>query len=180
MMKKIIAQPALATAALIALLTTVPGSNASATSSSQGDYNLRGHPNSVTVIDQETTSSNFVGRVLQSVLNTSEGHEDLDIHYPLFLTGNERAKEDYNYDDVLWSFTITKESSNILRQPPSRRLAEAAHGEDAAHGEEGDHGDAHDMVVHVTYENIYAILVFLICATALGIITSKLGMVSSY
>ena len=53
----------------------------------------------------------------------------------------------------------------------------------------GDHGDsnvdshtadthdaAHDMVVHVTYEDIYAILVFLIVAMAMGIITSKLGM----
>ena len=40
-------------------------------------------------------------------------------------------------------------------------------------------GDAHDMVVEVTYEHIYAILVFLIAATALGIFTSKLGMVSA-
>lgn len=50
---------------------------------------------------------------------------------------------------------------------------------DALHAteEEGGHDDdAHSMVVHVTYENIYAILVFLIAATALGIVTSKLGM----
>ena len=62
-----------------------------------------------------------------------------------------------------------------MRQPPGRKLAEAAYGEG-----EGGHGDSHgnDMVVHVTYENIYAILVFLITATAMGIFTSKLGMVS--
>jgi hypothetical protein len=58
--------------------------------------------------------------------------------------------------------------------------ADATHAEDTTHeGDEGDHGDAHDYVVHVTYENIYAILVFLIAATALGIVTSKLGMVSA-
>ena len=60
-----------------------------------------------------------------------------------------------------------------LASTPRRKLAEGSHEDDGA-----DHGDAHDMVVHVTYEHIYAIFVFLITATALGIFTSKLGMVS--
>jgi len=38
------------------------------------------------------------------------------------------------------------------------------------------HDDIHEMVVHVTYEDIYAIIVFLIDATAMGILTAKLGM----
>lgn len=32
------------------------------------------------------------------------------------------------------------------------------------------------MIVHVTFEDIYAILLFLVLATALGIFASKLGM----
>ena len=105
------------------------------------------------------------------------------------LTDQEASTEDdYDIRDVLLSFIIRNPRSDVLRQPAgrNRKLAEAAHAEatthaeneDEADGHEGDHGDAHDMVVHVTYEHIYAILVFLITATALGIVTSKLGMVS--
>eukprot|EP00984_Skeletonema_dohrnii_P031300 scaffold23608_cov72-Skeletonema_dohrnii-CCMP3373.AAC.2 len=166
-----------AAAALSSILVLVPGSHASATISSDNDNNLRGRPVGATLIDQEATPSSSFGRVLQNILNTSEEqyNEDLDAHYPLFLTNNERTKEDYHVDDVLFSFTLTAPKSNIMRQPPGRKLAEAAHADDAAHGEGGE-GDAHDMVVHVTYENIYAILVFLLTATAFGIVTSKLGM----
>ena len=174
-----------AASALSSLLVLVPGSHAASTVSSDNDSNnLRGRPVGATLIDQEATPSSSFGRVLQNILNTSEEqyNEDLDAHYPLFLTNNERTKEDYHVDDVLFSFTLTAPKSIIMRQPPGRKLAEAAladaaHGEDAAH-EEGE-GDAHDMVVHVTYENIYAILVFLLTATAFGIVTSKLGMVSA-
>jgi len=49
---------------------------------------------------------------------------------------------------------------------------------DESHGDgHGDgHDDAHSMVVHVTYEDIYAILIFLLVATVAGVISSKLGM----
>ena len=154
-------------------------------SSDNDNKNLRGRPIGVTLIGQAATleddgnsgpSSTFgPGRVLQNMLNSSEKQfkEDLDVHYPLFLTTNEPEKDDYHANDILFSFTLTAPSSNILRQPPSRKLGEAA----AAEGDE-DHGDGHDLVVHVTYEQIYAIMVFLVTATALGIVTSKLGMVS--
>ena len=107
-------------------------------------------------------------------------NKDFDSHYPLFLTANERTRDDYDYNEVLLSFTITKDNSNILRHPPrrKRKLAEASHAHDESHDNEGDH-DAHDLVVHVTYESIYAILVFLVTATAFGIITSMIGMVSA-
>jgi len=186
MLMRSTASSALATAAaLSSLLVLIPGSHAAATISSDNDNNnLRGRPVGATLIDQEATPSSSFGRVLQNILNTSEEqyNEDLDAHYPLFLTNNELTKDNYHVDDVLFSFTLTAPKSNIMRQPPGRKLAEAAladdaHAEDAAH-EEGE-GDAHDMVVHVTYENIYAILVFLLTATAFGIITSKLGMVSA-
>jgi len=190
MMKRSTARSALAAAAaLSSLLVLVPGSHAAATLSSDNDNNnLRGRPVGVSFssIDQaqEATPSSSFGRVLQNILNTSEEqyNEDLDAHYPLFLTNNERTEDDYDINDVLLSFTIRNPSSDVMRQPPGRKLAEAAvadaaHAEDAAHGE--GEGDAHDMVVHVTYENIYAILVFLITATAFGIVTSKLGMVSA-
>ena len=176
-----------AAAALSSILVLVPGSHASSTVSSDNDNNnLRGRPIGVSFssIDQEATPSSSFGRVLQNILNTSEEqyNEDLDAHYPLFLTNNERTEDDYDINDVLLSFTIRNPSSDVMRQPPGRKLAEAAladdaHAEDAAHGE--GEGDAHDMVVHVTYENIYAILVFLLTATAFGIVTSKLGMVSA-
>eukprot|EP00985_Skeletonema_marinoi_P005509 scaffold2388_cov201-Skeletonema_marinoi.AAC.7 len=185
MMMRSTARSALAAAAaLSSILVLVPGSHASATVSSDNDNNnLRGRPIGVSFssIDQEATPSSSFGRVLQNILNTSEDqhNEDLDAHYPLFLTNNERTEDDYDINDVLLSFTIRNPSSDVMRQPPGRKLAEAAladdaHAEDAAHGEGG--GDAHDMVVHVTYENIYAILVFLLTATAFGIVTSKLGM----
>ncbi len=104
------------------------------------------------------------------------------------LTDQEASTEDdYDIRDVLLSFIIRNPRSDVLHQPAgrNRKLAEAAHAEgtthaeneDEADGHEGDH-DAQDMVVHVTYEQIYEILVFLITATALGIVTSKLGMVS--
>eukprot|EP00984_Skeletonema_dohrnii_P031808 scaffold24806_cov72-Skeletonema_dohrnii-CCMP3373.AAC.3 len=183
MMMRSTARSALAAAAALSfILVLVPGSHASATvvSSGNDNNNLRGRPVGVSFssIGQEATPSSSFGRVLQNVLNTSEEqyNEDLDAHYPLFLTNNERTEDDYDINDVLLSFTIRNPSSDVMRQPPGRKLAEAALA-DAAHGEgEGDHGDAHDMVVHVTYENIYAILVFLITATAFGIVTSKLGM----
>mmetsp|Transcript_12655 Transcript_12655/g.25292 ORF Transcript_12655/g.25292 Transcript_12655/m.25292 type:complete len:967 (+) Transcript_12655:195-3095(+) len=185
MMMRSTARSALAAAAaLSSLLVLVPGSHAASTVSSDNDSNnLRGRPVGVSFssIDQEATPSSSFGRVLQNILNTSEEqyNEDLDAHYPLYLTNNERTEDDYDINDVLLSFTIRNPSSDVMRQPPGRKLAEAAladdaHAEDAAH-EEGE-GDAHDMVVHVTYENIYAILVFLLTATAFGIVTSKLGM----
>eukprot|EP00578_Thalassiosira_sp_NH16_P024234 CAMPEP_0181102102 /NCGR_PEP_ID=MMETSP1071-20121207/14128_1 /TAXON_ID=35127 /ORGANISM="Thalassiosira sp., Strain NH16" /LENGTH=971 /DNA_ID=CAMNT_0023185037 /DNA_START=77 /DNA_END=2992 /DNA_ORIENTATION=- len=52
--------------------------------------------------------------------------------------------------------------------------AETTHSD--SHGDDGAHSDAHEMVVHVTYADIYAILLFLIIATAAGIFTAKLGM----
>ena len=176
-----------AAAALASLLLLVPRSLATAAMSSDHDNkNLRGRPIGVTLTDQAATledsgnsdgpSSTFgFGRVLQNMLNSSEKQfkEDLDVHYPLFLTSNEPEKDDYHVNDILFSFTLTAPSSNVLRQPPSRKLGEAA----TAEGDE-EHGDGHDLVVHVTYEQIYAIMVFLITATALGIVTSKLGMVS--
>ena len=179
-----------AAAAMASLLLLVPRNlAAAATMSSDNDNkNLRGRPIGVTLIDQAATledggnsdgpSSTFgfgFGRVLQNMLNSSDKQftEDLDVHYPLFLTSNEPEKDDYHVNDILFSFTLTAPSSNVLRQPPSRKLGEAA----TAEGDE-EHGDGHDLVVHVTYEQIYAIMVFLITATALGIVTSKLGMVS--
>jgi len=129
--------------------------------SDNDNNNLRGRPVGVSFssIGQEATPSSSFERVLQNILNTSEDqlNEDLDAHYPLYLTNNERTQDDYDINDVLLSFTIRNPSSDVMRQPPGRKLAEAAHA-DAAHGEgEGDHGDAHDiMVVHVTYENIWA------------------------
>jgi|SaaInl74LU_5_DNA_1037368.scaffolds.fasta_scaffold40035_1 hypothetical protein len=131
------------------LLELIPGSHAAPTMLSDSDNNhLRGRPVSASysLVEQGTTTqddnsmpSSSFGRVLQTVLNTSEEQqhiEDLDTHYPLFLANKDRT---------------------------GRKLT----------------GDAHDMVVEVTYEHIYAILVFLIAATALGIFTSKLGMVSA-
>jgi len=198
--------------AVASLLVLISESHAAATILPEDDNNhhLRRRPIGVTLNDHEgkladdmnSAPSSFFGSVLRNLLNTSENQrdEDLDSHYPLFLTKNERSEDDYDINDVLLSFTIRKPKSDIMRQPPGRKLAEAAHAdathadathadathadathaEDATHGEEeGDHGDAHDMVVHVTYENIYAILVFLFTATALGIVTSKLGMVSA-
>ena len=158
---------------------------ATATSSSNHDNNnnkLRGAVG-VTQDQEEAGSSSSFGRVLHRILNTGDNNKDLDTHYPLFLTNNEPLKDDYNIDDVFLSITLSGSKiaqSNIMRQPPrERKLAETA--ADATHGEgDGGHGAADDMVVHVTYESIYAILVFLIAATALGIVTSKLGMVSCF
>jgi hypothetical protein len=221
MMKTRTAGSALAAAATLTslslLFVLISGSHAAAAtmiSSEEVDSNhhLRRRPVGVTPIDLELADdvnpdpdpapSSFVGSVLRNLLNTNEDkhYEDLDSHYPLFLTNNERSEDDYDINDVLLSFTIRKPKSDIMRQPPRRKLAEVAHedvttthadadtthaadathAEDTTHeGDEGDHGDAEDYVVHVTYENIYAILVFLIAATALGIVTSKLGMVSA-
>eukprot|EP00984_Skeletonema_dohrnii_P006890 scaffold2458_cov77-Skeletonema_dohrnii-CCMP3373.AAC.1 len=156
MMMRSTARSALAAAAaLSSFLVLVPGSHASATVSSDNDKNnLRGRPVDVSFssIGQEATPSSSFERVLQNILNTSEDqlNEDLDPHYPLYLTNNERTQDDYDINDVLLSFTIRNPSSDVMRQPPGRKLAEAAHA-DAAHGEgEGDHGDAHDMVVTKT------------------------------
>ena len=146
MMMRSTARSALAAAAaLSSILVLVPGSHASATVSSNNDNNnLRGRPIGVSFssIDQEATPSSSFGRVLQNILNTSEEqyNEDLDAHYPLFLTNNERTEDDYDINDVLLSFTIRNPSSDVMRQPPGRKLAEAAladdaHAEDAAHGE---------------------------------------------
>lgn len=158
-----------AAAALTTLLAISPGSLAL---SSENDNNLRGRPVGVGGIqidheeathDDNSAPSSTFGRVLKNIWNTN------DEQY------NGPATEDYHMDDVLFSFTLKAPNSNIMRQPPRRKLAEAAHAEDAAHGD----GHGNGMVVHVTYENIYAILVFLITATAMGIFTSKLGMVSN-
>ena len=177
-----------AAAALSTFLVIVPGSHAAAPLSPDNDSNnLRGRPVGGTLIgheeaahDDNSAPSSTFGRVLESIWNSS--NEDIDAHYPLFLTNNKPTKDDFHVDDVLFSFTLSAPNSNIMSKPPGRKLAEASHAEDAAHGDgEGGHGDAHGngMVVHVTYENIYAILVFLITATAMGIVTSKLGMVSN-
>ena len=154
-----------AAAALTTFLVISPGSLAL---SSENDNNhLRGRPvhlidhEEATVHDKSAPSSTFE-RVLKNIWNTDNERY------------NGRATEDYQMDDVLFSFTLSAPNSSIMSQPSRRKLAEAAHAEDAAHGD--SHGN--DMVVHVTYENIYAILVFLITATAMGIFTSKLGMVS--
>jgi Kef-type K+ transport system membrane component KefB/Ca2+-binding EF-hand superfamily protein len=165
--------------ALTSLLVLAPGSHAAAPLSSDNvNNNLRGRPVGEALIDHEESThddnsvpSNTVDRILESTLSTSS--EDIDGHYPA------KAKDDYHSNDVLFSFssTLTAPNSNVMRQPPPRNLAEAAHAEDASHGEgEGGHGGEDSMVVHVTYEQIYAILVFLMTATALGIVTSKLGM----
>ena len=187
MLKSSIAAAALA---LASLLLFAPRSQAAATISSENDNsNLRGRPIGVTLIGQEEAAatrendlnsapSNTFGRFLQNILNNSEKHlnEDLDAHYPLFQTNNERTKDANN---VLFSFTLTAPNSNVLRQAPTgRKLGGAAHVEDATN-EEGD-GEKKVTVVHVTYEEIYQILVFLLTATAFGIVTSKLGMVSYF
>ena len=162
--------------AFMSFFVIVPERDTTAVKSLEGDYYLRRS-------DGAIPSSKSVGRVLQkkkSILSTN--NEDFDSHYPLFLTPDERARDDYDYDEVLLSFTAssTKDdsNSNILRRLPGRKLAEAS--PDAIHDDGEDHGNAHDLVVHVTYENIYAILVFLITATAFGIATSKIGMVSAF
>lgn len=156
----------------ISFFVIVPERETTAVKSLEEDYYLRRSVGSI-------SSSTSVGRVLQkkkSVLSTI--NEDFGSHYPLLLTANERTRDDYDYNEVLLSFTITKDNSNILRHPPRRKLAEASHAHDESHENEGDH-DAHDLVVHVTYENIYAILVFLVTATAFGNVTSTIGMVSA-
>jgi len=148
-------------AALTSLLVLAPESHAAAPLSSDNvNNNLRGRPVSEALNDHEESThddnsapSSAVGRILENNLSNS--------------------------NDVSFSFlsTLTAPNSNIMHQPPSRKLAEAAHAEDASHGGgDGGHGGEDSMVVHVTYEQIYAILVFLITATALGIVTSKLGM----
>jgi hypothetical protein len=190
MMKRYNARSALAAAAAVtSLLVLISGSPAAAAISSEDDnHHLRRRPVGVSLIDHEepqqdnSAPSGFFGSILRNLLNTSEDKqdEDLDSHYPLFLTTNERSEDDYDINDVLLSFTIRNPSSDIMRQPPARKLSEtAAVDADTAHADEGELGDAHDMVVHVTYENIYAIIVFLMTATALGIFTSMLGMVSA-
>ena len=169
------------TTALTSLLVLASGSYAAASlSSDNGNNNLRGRPVGEALIDHEESShddnsapSSTFGRILENTLSTS--NEDIDAQYPA------KAKDGYHSNDVLFSFssTLTAPNSNVMRQPPPRNLAETAHAEEASHGEgEGGHGGEDSMVVHVTYEQIYAILVFLMTATALGIVTSKLGMVS--
>ncbi len=151
-----------------------------ALSSENDSNNLRGRPVGDILIDNEermhddiSAPSSTFGRFLESIWNTSD--EDIDEHYPLFLTNNKPAKDDFHVDDILFSFTLSAPNSSIMRQPPRRKLAEAAHEDEEGH----EDSNGNDMVVHVTYEHIYAILVFLITATALGIVTSKLGMVSN-
>ena len=165
--------------ALTSLLILAPGSHAAAPLSSDNvNNNLRGRPVGEALIDHEESShddnsapSSTFGRILENTLSTS--NEDIDAQYPA------KAKDGYHSNDVLFSSTLAAPNSNVMRQPPPRNLAEAAHAEEASHGEgEGGHGGEDSMVVHVTYEQIYAILVFLMTATALGIVTSKLGMVS--
>ena len=177
------------------------------TKSSEGDdFHLRrrpvgvtGHGVASTRLNDDDTSS--FGSFLRKLLSTSEDDEDVDLrsHYPLFHAAINNKHSVYDMNDVLFSFTITAHNSNVMSRPPpahfKRKLAggeaaitdahsDATHAtaddahSDSTHGGGGGHDDAHSMVVHVTYENIYAILVFLIAATALGIVTSKLGMVS--
>ena len=177
MLKKGTARSALvlAAAALASLLIFVPQSHAAAEaiSSESDNNNLRGRPVGVTLLGQDATrnaddnssaTSNTLRRFLQNILHTSEKQldEDIDAHYPLFLTNDERKADDYHDNNVLFSFTIKAPSSNVMSQPPTDRKLGG--------------GASSDLVVHVTYEQIYQIMVFLITATALGIITSKLGM----
>ncbi len=160
-----------AAAALTTFLVVSPGSLALST---ENDNNLRGRPVGVGGIlidheeathDDNSAPSSTFGRVLKNMWNSSKQYTE---------DNNEPSEDYHNVDDILFSFTLKAPNSN-MRQPPRRKLAEAAHAEDAAHGD----GHGNDLVVHVTYENIYAILVFLITATAMGIFTSKLGMVSN-
>lgn len=182
-MYKIFSQSTLAAAlALLAIQSqsVFPRSNVVASASSGEASHLRGRPgfDTLGLGEEEATSANVFGiGSLQSALSTNASedyHHDHGLdHYPLFQTKNERSEEEYGSNDILLSLALKKVQSDIIGSPPSRKLAEGSHEDDGA-----DHGDAHDMVVHVTYEHIYAIFVFLITATALGIFTSKLGMVS--
>jgi len=105
--------------------------------------------------------------------------------FPLWNTGSYWSTRSWDVvpdeKHALFSFALSGSALDHYRERQARRLASAegvmvdAHGGTVNDAPDA-HSDAHDMVVHVTYEDIYAIFVFLLAATAMGVFTSKLGM----
>ena len=124
-----------------------PITSASAASSLRG--NAAEHP---AVSSAVTVGKRFFAWSTQALQTDEHGS---DSTYPLWSTREHKSAEDV---DVVFSFSLSG-SALKKQEDRRRRLAGDDHADDGhaddAHGDGHDtHSDAHEMVVHVTYEDI--------------------------
>ena len=87
-----------------------------------------------------------------------EHHHPLGSNYPL------QQFDNTNDNNVLFSLKLSTKNSNMIRNHQRRRHLSSVSNTSAADTttHEDNHDDAHDMVVHVTYEDICKCILFFV------------------
>ena len=118
-------------------------------------------------ITQSSSSSSILRMpdVLRSFLSwpANTFHVDDEHHHPLGSNYPLQQFDKDNDDNVLFSLKLSTKNSNMIRNHQRRRLSSVSNTSAAdTTTHEDNHDDAHDMVVHVTYEDICKCILFFV------------------
>ena len=133
--------------------------------SQQKQQHLRKHF-SASITQSSPSSILKMPDVLRSFLSwpANTFHVDDEHHHPLGSNYPLQQFDKDNDDNVLFSLKLSTKNSNMIRNHQRRRHLSSVSNTSAADAttHEDNHDDAHDMVVHVTYEDICKCILFFV------------------